>query len=173
MSTISGAGTGTATEARRRPAPVLLACGLSWAVGLVHIQAAADHFDEYVPYALCFIAVGLVQLGWGLAVYRRPTPWLLTAGAVLSAGVVGVWVLSRSGGLPIGPDARAPETVGLLDAIATADEVALIALIGSMLRPPPEDPGLWARRVRAMLHTVALLMVFGTSLVLGGGVHAH
>ena len=154
---------------------MLLLAGLAWSAGLIHIQAAFDHLDEYSPYAFCFIATALLQLIWGGASYRRPSRRLLWAGIAGSLGVGAAWVLSRTSGLPLGPDARAPETVGLLDTIATLDELALSALALSLLLPSLARGRRWAipHRARVVLRAMALLMVLASSLVLGGGFHAH
>jgi|SRR5947209_20583595 len=53
----------------------------------------------------------------------------LAAGVVLCLGVVVVWALSRTTGLPIGPEPWQREPVGAADLIATADEVAIVLLV--------------------------------------------
>jgi hypothetical protein len=158
----------------QKSASNLLLCGLAWGTGLVHVQAALDHFGEYVPYALSFVALAALQLSWGTAAYRRPSRRLWAAGAAGNVAVIVIWALSRTSGLPFGPDARAPETVGLLDLIATIDEVMLVALLLWGLIPIPSfrcrQPQRWAV---TSVQTIALLMILSTALVLGGGVHAH
>jgi hypothetical protein len=153
----------------------LLLCGLAWAVSLIHVRAALDHFDEYVPYALSFVGLAALQLIWGIAALRRPSRRLWAIGAAGNLAVVVIWALSRTSGLPIGPDARAAETVGLLDLIATLDEVMLVALLiaGLFPRLVVSDGWLGGPRAQTAARAIALLMIFGTSLVLGGGVHAH
>jgi MFS family permease len=115
---------------------VLLAGGLAWAGSLIHVQAAIDHVDEYWLYALFFIALASVQFVWGIALYRFPRRRLLVVGAVISLAVVGLWLLSRTVGLPIGPDRASPEPPGLLDVIATADEIGIAGLMVLLLHPP-------------------------------------
>jgi hypothetical protein len=149
---------------------VLLACGLAWAGGLIHLQAAVDHIDEYWLYALFFIALALAQFGWGVALYRSPRPALLVAGAAVSLAVVGLWLISRTVGLPIGPDLGSPEPVGLLDVVATADEFLIAGLMALQLQ------SLRGHRPSAgagVLRAGALVLIVLSSLVLAGGVHAH
>jgi MFS family permease len=163
-------GTTAASRVGRVDNDVLLACGLCWVTALIHLQAAVDHFDESLLYAAFFIALAATQLAWGAALYHHPRRGLLILGALASLCVVGLWILSRTVGLPLGPDSVSPETVGALDAIATADEIALTALIALQLFPPRFDTRGWAARP---LRVGAVLLILLSSMVLGGGFHAH
>jgi hypothetical protein len=148
---------------RQRADGVVLACGVATLAGLIHIQAAIDHFAEYVPYAILFIALAGGQLVWSLAYYRWPARRLLYAGMIGCVGVIAAWIASRTIGLPFGPDLGHPEPVGVLDGIATIDEVVIVALALSILR---------GSRAR-LANSAALLMIVVSSLVLAGGLHAH
>jgi hypothetical protein len=172
----------TTVPTARRPSPanrsdtqlrandVLLACGLAWAGSLIHVQAAVDHIAEYWLYALFFIALASVQCIWGVALYRSPRPGMLVVGTVVSLAVVGLWLLSRTVGLPIGPDRARPEPLGLLDVIATADEIGIAGLMVLLLHPP--RTGTLAGGI-GLLRVLALFLIVLSSLALAGGVHAH
>lgn len=151
---------------------VLLTCGLAWAASLIHVQAAIDHFDEYWLYAIFFIALALAQFAWAIALRRSPRSGLLVTGAIVSVAVVALWLLSRTVGLPLGPDLHGPEPAGLLDVIATADEIAIAGLITLQLHAPAEPGGLRGGRA-ASLRGAALLLIILSSLLLAGGAHAH
>jgi hypothetical protein len=105
------------------------ACGLSWGAALIHISAAIGHVHESGLYVLFFALLAPTQLAWGFLVCRRSTRELLLAGAALSLLVAAVWLISRTTGLPVGPEPWRPEAVGAVDAIATADELALALLV--------------------------------------------
>jgi hypothetical protein len=60
---------------------------------------------------------------------RRRSRGLLPAGAALSLLVAAVRAMSRTTGLPVGPEPWRPEDVGAVDAIATADELVLALLV--------------------------------------------
>jgi hypothetical protein len=172
----------TTVPTARRPSPanlsdtqlrtndVLLAGGLAWAGSLIHVQAAVDHIAEYWLYTLFFIALASVQCIWGIALYRSPRPRMLVVGAVVSLAVVGLWLLSRTVGLPIGPDRASPEPLGLLDVIATADEIGIAGLMFFLLHPP--RTGTLAAGV-GFLRVLALFLIVLSSLALAGGIHAH
>jgi hypothetical protein len=142
-------------------------CGLSWAAGLIHVAAAIGHLDEYVLYAVFFAVLAAVQFGCGIAVYRAPSRALLRAGAVMSLLVVALWIVSRTSGLPIGPEPWQPEPVGLIDAVASADEAVLALLAAAWLRSGP------TRRLAGYGHGAALCLLLLSSLALTGGGHVH
>jgi hypothetical protein len=128
----------------------LALCALSWAAALIHVVAAVGHVDESGTEVAFFVLLALAQLGWGVALYRAPSPALLRAGAVLSLLVVALWAASRTVGVPLGE----VEPVGALDVLASANELALAALVA--IRLPVVTPG--------------LLLLSGLALVSG---HVH
>lgn len=147
---------------------LVLAAALSFSCALIHAQAAVDHFSESHLYAVLFCLVALGQAGWGVALLRGPSPALLGAGVVGLAGVVIAWVASRTVGLPLGPDTTGPEAAGLLDVVATLQELVVIALAGLVLssRRP-------VRPVAVGLRALGLTLLLFSSLVLAAGTHAH
>ena len=62
-----------------------------------------------------------------------PTPPLLLTGAIVNAGVVVVWVISRTVGLPIGPDRGIAESAAFLDVLSTVLEVVIVAVAAGLL----------------------------------------
>ena len=61
-------------------------------------------------------------------------------GAAGNAAVVLVWAVSRTAGLPIGPEVWHPEAISALDVVATALEAGLV-LGGSILLAAPRRYG--------------------------------
>jgi hypothetical protein len=113
---------------------VLFASSLSCAAGTIHLVAAASHFSEYWLFGTFFVLVALAQFAWSAAVYRSPDSTVLQLGIWLSLTVAGVWTVSRTTGLPLGPGRWSPEAIGAQDASATLDELAIAALAWSLLR---------------------------------------
>jgi hypothetical protein len=104
---------------------------VSGAAGLVHLAAAFWHFDESGLHGAFFIGTGLMQLAAaGLLTYRS-SGWILIATAAGNAVILAIWVMSRTMGIPIGPDSWTPEPVGIADAVASLFELVLV--IGSPL----------------------------------------
>ena len=163
-------------EVDGRPVPQLenalfIACGLAWAASLIHVDAAVQHFDEYVLFSVFFAVLAVLQFAWAFAVCRRPSRALLRAGAAGSLLVAALWLMSRTTGLPLGPERWEPESVGPFDLLATADEILLALLV---LTPRSFRPGTIVARVSMeAAAAVGLLLILLSSLALVGGGHAH
>jgi hypothetical protein len=103
----------------------------------------ATHFREYWLFGLFFAIVTPLQLVWAELVRRRPADRLLLAvGAAGNLAVVMTWTVSRTVGLPLGPERFEAEALGVKDGLATADELAIALLVGLLLlrggdRPAP------------------------------------
>lgn len=151
---------------------VRLAAVLSGAAAAVHLSVARLHFDEYWLYGAGFVASGVLQLAWAVAVWRRHEDRrLIVAGFVLQLGIALVWVVSRTVGLPYGPQPGDPESIGPLDAQCTFDELVIVVLGGVAM---------WgARRGRRRfavdgLEALALLAAAATWFMLAAGAgHGH
>ena len=113
-----------------------LLAALSLGAGVIHFAVSGEHYDVSWAHGTFFAVVAWLQLSWAIAVVLRPTRSLLTAGVLLNAGILGVWVVSRVWGVPIGPDAWTPETIALSDALSSACEVGIVALALAVLVRP-------------------------------------
>jgi hypothetical protein len=120
----------------QRSEPLLLAVALAAAAGVIHVRAGIEHAEHYWLYGLLFGVLAHAQLLWALWIYRRPDDErTLMAGAIVCLAVIGVWLVSRIVGLPIGPWAGRPERLGIADISASLDELALAGVVFAMLRP--------------------------------------
>jgi hypothetical protein len=108
---------------------------LSTSAALIHFAVLREHLREYALFGLLFALTALLQLAWSARVLRRPSRLLLKAGAFGNLGVAAVWLLSRTAGLPLGPDPWTPESVGVADSVATALEVLLVVGVTVLLFP--------------------------------------
>lgn len=141
---------------RRRPSFAALARStsgvlalLSTGAALLHFALLWEHFQEYVLFGVLFALTALLQLAWSALVLRRPSRPLLQAGALGNLGVAIVWLLSRTVGLPFGPEPWTPEPVGVADSLATAFEVLIVIGATVLLCP-------LAGRVRLDLRVAAV-----------------
>ena len=142
-----------------------MAAGLSWAAAIIHAVVIPAHFREWWLFGVFFVVVAAFQLAWGARAYTRPRPWLLRGGALVNVAVAAVWVVSRTVGVPAGPEPWEREAVGFIDVMATLDELAIAALAWAVVsgRRPPRLPA-WA-----VFYPLAVLSVLGA--MLGGGHH--
>lgn len=122
--------------AAERSPPVMLLVALSAGAGIIHARAMIDHMSHYWLYGAFFAVLTYAQVLVAAGLYRRPDNlrWLMPA-ALGSLLVVGVWLISRSYGLPFGPWAGRAEPLGLSDLAATLDEVLFAGVVFARLRP--------------------------------------
>ena len=107
----------------------LLLAALSIGAAIIHFAVIAQHWDEWWLAAIFFIAVALFQLAWATLVLLRPSVPVYLSGAAINALVVVTWIVSRTSGIPVGPEAGEPEPVGFPDVLATAYELLLVVLV--------------------------------------------
>jgi hypothetical protein len=141
--------------------------------GVLHLSAAADHTNLPVMMA-GFLAVAVVQAGFGgLLLWRRPEPLLLTAGVALMLTSVGIWLVSRTAGLPFLPGGHM-EPIGFKDAVTVLFELAsvpgLLLLSSKELLDVRLPSARLGTQTLAGISTAAFLL-FVPALMLGGGHH--
>ena len=149
---------------------IILVAGVSWAAAFVHGGVIATHFEEYWLFGLFFVAVAILQAAWGAWIYKDPRPNRLWLGAVGNLLVVLVWAVSRTAGLPIGPEAWHPEAVGFADVMATLDEVGISAMALGLLARPSLFEGIARRQLwESLALTLMVLSLLGALT----GAHHH
>ena len=127
---------------------IVAAAGLAAGAALIHGSVMVPHFREYWLFGLFFLVVTPLQLAWGYGVTRSEAPprRLLAVGAFGSLAIVGLWLFTRTVGLPFGPDPGEVESVGVKDVLASADELLtamLVALVLWLRAPWAEPPLRW------------------------------
>jgi hypothetical protein len=141
---------------------------LSIGAATVHFAVIAQHFDEWWLTGMFFLTIALFQLGWGLLVLLSPSALVYLAGAGVNALIVVTWIVSRTSGVPVGPEAGEAEAVGFPDTLSTAFEVALVIVLvalladGSARRPArhlTRAAGLASAAVVASLTALALVIL--------------
>jgi hypothetical protein len=142
--------------------------------GAIHLAYAPEHLTEYLPLGVGFIAAGTLQLLWAVAVTIRDSSRLLYAGGVLSLVLAGVYLMSRTVGLPLGPEAFEPEAFGASDLICCALEVPVG--VGALLlarRPLALRARLGVRWAAAVAAGFVLVGTASTSALAASGSHEH
>jgi hypothetical protein len=148
-------------------APVVCAL-LSIGAATVHFAVVAQHFDEWWLTGMFFLTIAVFQFGWGLLVLLRPSALVYLAGAVINALIVLTWIVSRTTGVPVGPEAGEAEDVAFPDTLSTAFEVALVVVLVALLanvsaRQPARHltraAGLASAAVVASLTALALVIL--------------
>ena len=153
---------------------IRIAAGLSLTTGVIHAIATVDHFSHYWLYGAFFMLATYAQVWWGIALWRsRASARTLRVGAYGNLAIVGVWLLSRTVGIPFGPYAFDAEPITLADGAATLNELLIVAYVAVILRPQLRV----VRGLRVLLgrHRVRLGMMMCSASVFAGmlGGHGH
>jgi hypothetical protein len=135
-------------------------CGVA---GVVHLLVAPEHLTEWAPAGIFFLLVAAAQLWLGRALWRRTAVRVLPAAVLATAGLIALYVVSRTAGLPLqahegvptggehhgspvpgghgsgvpvipgSQAASAVESVGTLDLLCVVAELGALALLVGML----------------------------------------
>jgi hypothetical protein len=167
------------------------AAGLALGAAVIHVYVAPEHLREWWVYGSFFIGVAVAQLALAGLVLLGPRIEVVLVGIWGTVGLIGIYVVSRTVGLPLTPPgghhhaahvaahlptlhaigsgipelpaaAGAIEPVGPVDLLALALELLLVVLLVSRLSPV-------MRRLTttAMLGLGVAAWVFGGVLALG------
>jgi hypothetical protein len=163
----SGGATTAAPYAETQTVLVLVAA-LAFIGALIHIGAAVDHWEEYHLYTLVFSCLAALQTCWALLTLRGPSRRVLVLGCVMQLGIVGLWAISRTVGVPLAPTAWTPEEIGIADLTETISELTTVLAVLSVLLAERSNA---ARLVRRWMPSIVLLVILASALF-GTGAHA-
>jgi hypothetical protein len=159
----------------------------SLGAGLVHLAVVQEHLAEWWVYGAFFAVAGAAQILWGLGALARdraPLTRLVVAG---NLALVALWAITRTVGLPIGPEPWTAEAAGRADVLCVVLELgtvlALVATTRTRSRmaratavPTSHRGGLSAGRFVALMFAGALAVSAITTPALAStesGQHAH
>jgi hypothetical protein len=103
---------------------------LSAGAGAIHIAVVQAHYEEYWAFGVFFAVAAWLQILWAIVIVARLSRPVALAGVAINAILVAVWVVSRTVGVPVGPEPGSPEAAEFVDVAATSFEVLLV--VGSL-----------------------------------------
>jgi hypothetical protein len=146
--------------ATRTGARLVLAAA-SVGAGAIHLAHTPAHMEEYLPLGIGFVAAGALQLLLGLTIAFRDSTRVLLASSAVSAVVLLAYVVSRTTGLPFGPEAFEAEALGTADVLCFALEVPVV--LGGLLLALRRNALRTRMGRRALAVVVASLALVGTA----------
>ena len=119
--------------------------------GCAHGLVTQQHFQEWWGYGVFFLATAVCLVGFGLALItdaidprympgdvNRIRRLMYVAGAAGLVGILALYVVTRSIGIPVGPGSGSVESVGAVDLLAKTTEVlALMGLVVLFFKTGP------------------------------------
>ncbi len=93
----------------------------------IHALVVAHHYREWALAGAFFLALELVELTLALAALTWWRPSVARAVVVTSLATIALWVVSRTTGLPFGPEEfHQAEAVGRLDVVSGVLELVSV-----------------------------------------------
>lgn len=147
------------------PLPAVLLSILQLGASAIHFLQSPRHFEEDQLYGWFFLGVGALQMAAAVLVivWRKSVVYVLLASG--SAGLLMLWILTRTVGIPLGEDAGRIQVVGAADLTAGVFELLTLILSLVWLRYSLDGRTASVRR-GAMGKSVVL----ATALLVTGGV---
>jgi hypothetical protein len=164
----AGAGAGLWDIARWTAAVAMVGAGI------IHFAYAPVHLDEELSHGLFFLVTGWLQLMLAVALVTRIRPrqlWL-AATALVNLGIVAVWVVSRTAGVP----GAEVESVGFPDVTASVLEAVAVLASFAVLSGLLADRAVQGRAGSALVGVGALATVALVSMAVSpsfAGEHSH
>ena len=156
---------------------------LSLGAAGIHFAVMSDHFNLTWYHGAFFAATAWLQLAWAVTIVMSPSRRLLLAGVIGNLVIAEVWLVSRTIGVPFGPESGIAEPVAFADVLGTILEVGIVVGSLALLRPRFLDrpvrsaaalPGVAGVGVLvAALATLSLTPAFASGHSHGAAGHVH
>jgi hypothetical protein len=116
---------------------VYVTAALSLFAGYIHVAYVDSHLQAWWAYGAFFIVAANVQVLFAALLVRWPRWWLPYAGIAANLGILAMYVLTRTNGIPLGPHSRVVEDAAATDWATSAAQVAIIVALLTMLEGRP------------------------------------
>jgi hypothetical protein len=112
------------------------AAGLSLAAAWIHFSYTASHWRDWWAYGAFFLGMAIFQALSVPAIVRWPrNTWVALTTIAGNLGIVGMYVYSRTVGIPMGPHEGVVEKAGAVDLGCTAGEIVLVGILLTIVGP--------------------------------------
>jgi hypothetical protein len=133
--------------------------------GVIHLLIAPEHYNHSPVHGIFFVGVGLVEIGWALAFWRRPSVGFFRIGVALAGGLVILWTLTRILPAPFG---HGPEPVNASGLVCKASELLGLVTLAMLALQGQLSGGESRAAPRLVGEMLALPVIVGLVLLDGG-----
>ena len=129
--------------------------------GVIHLVIVPEHWAHAPAHGLFFLLVGILQIVWGIAVWRKPSVNLYYIGVLMAGWLIVLYGLTRWFPAPFG---HGPESISAIDLVCKLCEaigmvtLALLLFQGLVLRANPRA----AVRALLMIVFASVIVAFAT-----------
>ena len=98
------------------------------ATAAIHLAVVPEHAREWPAAAVFFVLLTVAEAALAVVVLTGTSRRMLLVGGAVSLASALLWAMSRTIGLPIGPEAFSPEAIAAPDVLATVLEAFAAAV---------------------------------------------
>ena len=147
--------------------------GLAVGAAAIHLAMVPAHMGAWAFEGWAFIGAAWAQLLVAVLAVARPKRWLWSFAIVTNIAFVAAWAVTRTSGIPFGPERDLVEKVTVVDGACVAFELALIVGALGMLALPLA----WrSSRSRLLAPVLPVVVLAATSFAIASPTarnHAH
>lgn len=97
--------------------------------GVVHLIIVPMHWAHAPAHGLFFAVVGIAEIVWSVAAWRRPSTLLYGIGLIGAGGLVVLWTITRVLPAPFGHGPESVETFGIICKLSEGVGMVVLALM--------------------------------------------
>ena len=105
-----------------------LAAVLSLTAGAVHFGYAPHHLADDWAHGWFFVAIAAYQCLFAILIVARPRRWVWASAIIVNLGIIATWLVSRTVGLPFGPEALRKESFSTPDIVCGVIQAVIVLL---------------------------------------------
>jgi hypothetical protein len=132
---------------------------------LIHTAVISQHLREWTLSGWFFLTISIVEGALGAALWFAPSQRVVRAALTISLLTVALWVVSRTVGVPFGPEPWVRGPVGKIDLAATILE---LITAGALVADRMRGRLVWSQR-RLTAGFAAVIAVTAIGLIAGPG----
>ena len=134
----------------------MTAAALSVGAGVVHATVVPEHLEEWWGYGAFFIVAAAAQIAFAVVLvvepwrrdwipnrppldHARQQRWVYVAGVLGNVALIGLYIVSRTIGIPAGPHAGVVEEVSTIGLVTKAMEAGIVLCLVQLIRIPARD----------------------------------
>lgn len=102
---------------------------MSVLAGMIHLWIAPIHWFHSPEHGAFFLVVGVAQILWANALWRRPTSRLYYIGAIMSGWLIVLYLVTRWLPSPFGHGPEAVDMIGLACKLCEVLAMATLAIL--------------------------------------------
>ena len=105
-----------------------LAAILSLTAGAIHFGYAPHHLSDDWAHGWFFMVIAAYQCLFAVVIVARPRRWVWASAIVVNTGIIATWLVSRTVGLPFGPEELRSESFSAPDIVSSVIAAVIIVL---------------------------------------------